>query len=544
MLTKRGGLKESMDKGQLTYEEESALFSECLEAYRVTAVYGTGMSVMSVSGYPVSFIYPEGSLMEAMMRDIRMGADISANPAGFRIFVSDVGCRGFKMPASRMDRFRFTYRGDILGFEEGAFRASFYRDAGAVSTVSLEDNTAVILFRGKTALPGDMFLHVIVSTLSLMMENCGVYFLPRQMRGNGDASCLLTDRMPGTELFQKDMSDRWLINQAADWVSLKKEQLFMAQPFPGKGEPPETVTSFVCIGCNNDDVEAGNDVCPEITKEKLIFDTLSMLPFAGISHIRFIESLFRDMPLAFNYPANEKKTELPCSHNQNIYPYSPSAIKGCPKLSVIIPAYNASMFLPEAVDSVLSLNYPDYELIIVDDGSDDDTRGVVSGLSVECRYFYQDNMGPSAARNKGIHEATGDLILILDADDLLNPSGVKYLINLLLNDPTIDGAKGFAQKFRRSAGEGMLLLGSPAESFPFYIGSVVFRGEAFLKNGLFDEDLRLCEDTFWFSSEKAGELRIIQAEVVSLFVRRHEANITRSDDAHNYNLLKMLRKLT
>lgn len=70
-----------------------------------------------------------------------------------------------------------------------------------------------------------------------------------------------------------------------------------------------------------------------------------------------------------------------------------------PKISVIIPTYNCAHFLPEAIDSVLAQTFRDYELIVIDDGSTDDTEEVVKRYGDQIRYLRQENSGPGAARN-------------------------------------------------------------------------------------------------------------------------------------------------
>lgn len=93
-----------------------------------------------------------------------------------------------------------------------------------------------------------------------------------------------------------------------------------------------------------------------------------------------------------------------------------------PVVSVVIPAYNAASYLPEAIASVFAQNYQNYELIVVDDGSTDHTLEVLSSYGDRLRYVTQSNQGVSAARNRGIHLARGEFIAFLDADDLFLPS--------------------------------------------------------------------------------------------------------------------------
>ena len=95
-------------------------------------------------------------------------------------------------------------------------------------------------------------------------------------------------------------------------------------------------------------------------------------------------------------------------------------VASSPKVSVIIPAYNASKFIREAIDSVLNQTYKDYEIIVVDgrDGSTDSTREIVAEYGDAVRYFHQENRGLSDARNKGILNSKGEYIAFLDSDDL------------------------------------------------------------------------------------------------------------------------------
>jgi glycosyltransferase involved in cell wall biosynthesis len=88
-----------------------------------------------------------------------------------------------------------------------------------------------------------------------------------------------------------------------------------------------------------------------------------------------------------------------------------------PRVSVIIPAFNASPFISQAIESVLNQTYTDYELIVVNDGSTDNTASLVMKYGERLRYVYQENQGLSSARNTGIDRAEGDLLAFLDADD-------------------------------------------------------------------------------------------------------------------------------
>src|SRR5438128_3684635 len=96
-----------------------------------------------------------------------------------------------------------------------------------------------------------------------------------------------------------------------------------------------------------------------------------------------------------------------------------------PTVSVVIPTFNRSKLLINAIDSVLAQTYKDYEIIVIDDGSTDDTRESLRPYMARIRYFYQENCGESAARNKGIQVARGKWISMLDSDDVWLPTKLE-----------------------------------------------------------------------------------------------------------------------
>lgn len=117
----------------------------------------------------------------------------------------------------------------------------------------------------------------------------------------------------------------------------------------------------------------------------------------------------------------------------------PQEILKDPKISVIIPAYNAKRFIAEAIDSVLNQTFPAHEIIVVDDGSTDGTGEFVKErYGDKVKIIRQENKGVSAARNTGIREATGNILQFLDADDLLLPNKFKVQLNFWQRNPEFD----------------------------------------------------------------------------------------------------------
>ena len=98
------------------------------------------------------------------------------------------------------------------------------------------------------------------------------------------------------------------------------------------------------------------------------------------------------------------------------------------KFTIIIPTYNRAAFLPKAIESVLAQTYTDWELILVDDGSIDNTHEVILQYNDErITYIYQENAERSAARNNGINHAKGDYVCFLDSDNVMLPNRLQLL---------------------------------------------------------------------------------------------------------------------
>jgi len=173
-----------------------------------------------------------------------------------------------------------------------------------------------------------------------------------------------------------------------------------------------------------------------------------------------------------------------------------------PLVSVIIPTYNRAWILLEAVESVLSQTYENYELIVVDDGSTDNTRLLLKSFQDIC-VVSQENRGVSAARNRGIEAAVGDYLAFLDSDDLWLPEKLDSQMEFFKTHPKamicqtqeiwIRNGKRINPKERHRKASGMffersleLCLVSPS--------AVVIKRDLLKDVGRFDEDLPACED--------------------------------------------------
>jgi glycosyltransferase involved in cell wall biosynthesis len=180
-----------------------------------------------------------------------------------------------------------------------------------------------------------------------------------------------------------------------------------------------------------------------------------------------------------------------------------------PRVSVIIPAYNASRYIPEALDSVFAQSFQDLEVIVVNDGSSDTPQLQAALRPYAGRLFYieQPNRGVSAARNFAIQRARGDLLAFLDADDVWLPQYLEVQVNFLNEHPGAVAAVSDVLRFGESAPKPYerRMLGSDninLLSFDDMLrrkggqlpSATVVRRASALASGLFDESLRVGED--------------------------------------------------
>lgn len=212
-------------------------------------------------------------------------------------------------------------------------------------------------------------------------------------------------------------------------------------------------------------------------------------------------------------------------------------------ISIIIPVYNGEKYLAEAIESLRSQKVGPLELIVVDDGSTDQTREIVEAFGPECRYHYQANAGPAAARNAGLERARGGIIGFLDSDDLLAPDGLSVRYARLMESARLDAVMGTVQVLEKQPGDGepgrFETRGEPI--VVYNLGSVLARRAVFDRIGTFDPRYRYCEDVDWFMrAQEQGTVFDVLADVVLLY-RRHEQNMTRDAAGLASDLTKVLK---
>jgi glycosyltransferase involved in cell wall biosynthesis len=234
-----------------------------------------------------------------------------------------------------------------------------------------------------------------------------------------------------------------------------------------------------------------------------------------------------------------------------------------PLVSVIIPAYNAAQYIGEAIESALAQTYKNQEIIVVDDGSNDNTVELISNKYGEkVTIIKQKNAGPSSARNRGIKEARGEYIAFLDADDIWLPNKIseqielmeKYLdVGMVFGNATTlkDGRKSELSHFEKEGldeayfGDRIYYKDAFKKLFNKNIimtQTVMMRTSIIEKTGGFDTDFRFAEDfLLWLNIARVTKIAY-QPQVVA-FRRRHDGNLTNDLEKPVFNRPGLYQKL-
>lgn len=191
-----------------------------------------------------------------------------------------------------------------------------------------------------------------------------------------------------------------------------------------------------------------------------------------------------------------------------------------PRVSVIIPTHNCGAYIGDAIESVVAQTYAEYEIIVVDDGSTDDTKTALAPYVGRIHYLCQNNRGVSAARNAGIARARGEVVAFLDADDMWLPLKLELQLEALQGHPDVAlcftdflefdksgvtmpsrmntraNARAWFERYR--VGNSEVACGPMYEDLLqanwIHTSSVVIRRATFLRVGVFDEAFGVGED--------------------------------------------------
>jgi len=230
----------------------------------------------------------------------------------------------------------------------------------------------------------------------------------------------------------------------------------------------------------------------------------------------------------------------------------PSGVTVMPKVSVVIPAYNAMSYLPETLESVFQQKFCDFEVLIVDDGSTDLIQDWLTHNITDSRVklIAQTNQGLSAARNTGIGHAQGEYIAFLDADDLWHPLKLEKQVDYLDQHPEVGLIYNWVAIINElSHPTGRVMKGNIQGNVLEEIlqrniidcPSVLVRRQCFEKVGLFDRTLRSVEDwEMWIRIAARYPFAVTQEPLV--YYRQHSNNMSKNWRVMEQAFLQVIEK--
>jgi len=207
-----------------------------------------------------------------------------------------------------------------------------------------------------------------------------------------------------------------------------------------------------------------------------------------------------------------------------------------PTVSVVIPVRDGARYLREAVASVQAQTAGDPELIVVDDGSTDDTPDLLRAMEPAVRWVRQEAAGVAAAVNRGVELSRGAFLAFLDADDVWLPQNLELQLALLAREPAVDICFGHVRQFHSPdlSAEERAAIACPPDPMPgLSKGTMLVRRESFERVGAFSTEWRVGDFIDW--SARARELGLASALLpdVVMLRRLHSGSSTlRDPEAH------------
>jgi glycosyltransferase involved in cell wall biosynthesis len=235
-----------------------------------------------------------------------------------------------------------------------------------------------------------------------------------------------------------------------------------------------------------------------------------------------------------------------------------------PLISIVIPSFNYAHFLPLTLNNLLDQSYQNWEGIIVDDGSTDNTKEVVEQYlkkDTRLKYFYQDNQGLSAARNTGVAHSIGDYVQFLDADDLLETNKLKIQVKFLQMNSNIDVVYGKVKFFdfvypdkilikeeyevSGFSGSGKDLIKELVYNNITAVHAPLLRKKIFSKVNKFDTNFKSLEDwDFWWRCSLQGiYFHYLPAEQTDALYRVHPSSMSKDKWKMHYAELQLREKM-
>lgn len=191
-------------------------------------------------------------------------------------------------------------------------------------------------------------------------------------------------------------------------------------------------------------------------------------------------------------------------------------------ISVVMPVYNAYPYLIESINSILNQTYDNFEFIILNDGSQDNSKDIILSFNDKrIKYFEHDNIGIQKTLNRGLFESKGSFIARMDADDICYPNRLSEQLNFMQNNPNCV-VLGCNAEYMDIEGNTLYRSNLPLMDYDikktlstggsFFHSSVMYKKESVLKCGLYIENIKTSieDGVLWIKMAKLGELRNLE----------------------------------
>jgi GT2 family glycosyltransferase len=575
--------------------EQQAFFENACElTFRAEEKMGVQSHTFWVGGAVIRLNFAGNALAHHLLPALEHLRVDNAVAPDLSLHLWDSDSTGVAMIPPPVPRDLFTDRGDIWGYTSRRFKLAFHWTECSVNLMDLERGVGVYWVQSPDSLPSWVNASPLRTLFHWWMEKNGLQLLHAAAVGTEDGALLITGKGGvGKSTTALACLAAGMTYLADDYVivglegkptvyslySTAKLNVDQMRKFPQLGcyvgnrekvNDPKAVMylypdfrdrivlSAPLIGVATPRVSGQpgtsfSPASPHTLRRAVAFTTLSQLPYAGRQTLEFINRLI-DRVTGLELSAGTDLKRLPETIREFLRDPAPLVercrkasvpkdSKDFPLISVIIPVYNGAQFIPDAINNVMSQNYPALEIIMVDDGSTDSPAGVVEGLNVDVRYFEQPNSGAAAARNRGIKDASGDYITFLDVDDLWPEHNLITLLDALRGEPDLHVVHGYGQLMALDPDTKTYeYVGNPEESYPYYIGAGLYRRSAFERVGLFDTELQFAEDTDWYKRANEVGIGIKRVNEVTLLVRRHGNNMTQGKSLVELNTLRVFKK--
>ena len=223
-----------------------------------------------------------------------------------------------------------------------------------------------------------------------------------------------------------------------------------------------------------------------------------------------------------------------------------------PKVSVVIPTHNRANYIAHAVESVLDQTFRDYEIIVINDGSTDNTQEVLKKFEDKIKLLHQENKGIAQTRNRAIQESTGEYIAFLDSDDYWMPEKLDQQVRILDTHPKVGIVYSRMPIVDKQGNKiGMKPAGPSGRNFRELLeiwgdlptSTVMVRRSCFEKAGLFDTALHTMEDIdMWIRIARFYDIYEIENKVLA-FYRRHDHQVTNDKTKVYGGLVRIYKKI-